>query len=81
MVYSFDGINWVVHPTFNIGNGSPLFDTAVYGVAWNGSLWVAAGYDTSQTKSLAYSSDSVTWNLATSASSFLTAKTAAAKIL
>lgn len=36
MAYSYDGINWT-------GFGITIFSNRGYGVAWNGSMWVATG--------------------------------------
>lgn len=51
IIYSNDGINW--YPV----TSSP-FDIGGYGVAWNGSLWVAVG---GIVNSIAYSTDGVIW--------------------
>jgi hypothetical protein len=51
LVYSYDGIKWNATPGFNIFN-------AAFGVAWNGSLWLAGG---SGSNTLAYSSDGINW--------------------
>ena len=51
LAYSPDGVQWT-------GLGTSIFDTAGSGVAWNGTLWVAAG---TGTNTLAYSYDGLRW--------------------
>ena len=48
---STDGITWT-------GRGQPVWTTTAYGVAWNGSLWVAVG-DTPY--AIGYSSNGINW--------------------
>ena len=52
MAYSYDGINWT-------GLGKTIFSDYGFGVAWNGTLWVAVGLGATNT--MAYSSDGITW--------------------
>ena len=52
IAYSPDGIQWT-------GLGASIFDTAGYGVAWNGSIWVAVGFGNNHT--IAYSIDGLRW--------------------
>jgi hypothetical protein len=52
LAYSPDGVQWT-------GLGTSIFDTAGYGVAWNGSLWVAVGSGNNHT--IAYSIDGLRW--------------------
>jgi hypothetical protein len=52
LAYSYDGLNWT-------GLGKTIFNTGVYDFAWNGTLWVAAGEDTTNT--IAYSYDGIQW--------------------
>jgi hypothetical protein len=49
---STDGINWY-------GLGTTIFSTVCYGVAWNGSLWVAVGVGSTHT--IATSPDGSIW--------------------
>jgi hypothetical protein len=51
IAYSIDGINWT-------GLGTSIFSTGGYGIAWNGSMWVATGQGTN---SLAYSTNGIDW--------------------
>jgi hypothetical protein len=63
--YSYDGINWSEST-----NGSSIASLG-YGVAWNGSLWVAAafgGVGTPGTR-IAYSTDGIVWSAGTTSSS------------
>ena len=55
--YSSDGIVW------NDATGNQ-FNNAAYGVAWNGSLWVAVG-QFSGGSTMRFSYDGITWNRAT----------------
>ena len=52
IAYSSDGINWT-------GLGKSIFSIAGYGVAWNGTLWVAVGGE--ETNTIAYSYDGINW--------------------
>ena len=61
LAYSSDGINWN-------GLGTNIF-SSVYGIAWNGSLWVAVG---SGTNNIAYSSDGIIWTGITGTNIFST---------
>ena len=54
IAYSYDGIIW----TSAASTGGITY--LVYGIAWNGSLWVAGG------AAIAYSYDGINWNAATS---------------
>lgn len=58
LAYSYDGINWV-----GLG-GASIFSSAVRDIAWNGKLWVAVGYGT--TNKAAYSTDGINWTASTS---------------
>jgi hypothetical protein len=81
-VYSYDGINWQV--TATTGSGTGMWSTATYsgsgwGVAYNGTRWVAVGSDGNTTlavftncKCIYYSSDGLTWTNATSGQPFFT---------
>ena len=42
LAWSENGTNWN-------GLGLGIFSTVGYGIAWNGSIWVAAGYGTTHT--------------------------------
>lgn len=53
---SMDGIYW-------IGTNSSLFNIGC-DIKWNGKVWVAIGYDASENKKIAYSSDAVSWSYA-----------------
>ena len=56
--YSYDGINWY---EWGILNGLHT----VFGITWNGSLWViSSAYGGSDVINLYYSSDGFTWTLA-----------------
>ena len=50
--YSYNGTEWY-------GLGTSIFSSNGNAAAWNGSLWVAAGYGS--TNSLAYSPDGINW--------------------
>ena len=54
MLWSTDGKFW------NTSSGG--FSTGGYGVAWNGSLWVAAGDGGSSASNMMWSTDGKTWN-------------------
>ena len=62
IAYSVDAINWTAAST------SGIF-TAVYGIAWNGSLWVAVGQGT---HSIATSPDGINWTGRTTTTIFST---------
>jgi hypothetical protein len=48
----------------NIGtNSSNIFSYGTFDAFWNGSLWVAVGFDTGS-KNIAYSSDGINWSYA-----------------
>ena len=51
IAYSTDGITWT-------GIGTSIFSSAGYGVAWNGTSFVAVG---ASTNTIAYSTDGITW--------------------
>ena len=51
--YSTNGTTWT-------GRGNSIFSTAGYGIACNGSIWVAVGSGNYNT--MAYSIDGTTWN-------------------
>jgi hypothetical protein len=53
IAYSYDGINWI--------SGANSFGSVVFGLAWNGALWVLCG-----TSGLFYSSDGFNWSAAAS---------------
>lgn len=53
---SMDGIYW-------LGTNTSLFYIG-YDVKWNGTVWVAVGYDISGNKQIAYSNDAVSWTYA-----------------
>jgi hypothetical protein len=55
--YSSDGIVW------NNATGN-VFNNSAYGVAWNGSMWVAVG-EISGGSTIRFSYDGITWNRAT----------------
>jgi hypothetical protein len=59
--YSSDGINW----NNASSSGGGMFSLRGYGVAWNGSLWVAVG-DDSGGNTIKYSYDGINWNNASS---------------
>jgi hypothetical protein len=61
IAYSSDGIFWT-----GITNSYSNFFTVGYGVAWNGTMWVAVGYN----QSFAYSYDGMNWFLANNQTSF-----------
>jgi len=67
--YSTDGISWS-----NSLNGTTILGYQVYGVAHNGSIWVAGGDKTgfSSAVSLGYSYDAYTWYPSYSGNSVLT---------
>ena len=52
IAYSSDGITWT-------GLGNSIFSDTGYGVAWNGTMWVAVGIGEDNT--IAYSYDGITW--------------------
>jgi len=55
IAYSTNGVDWAV-------TGAGIFDNACYGVAYNGELWVAAGWDwTEGGNTLAYSYNGIDW--------------------
>jgi hypothetical protein len=57
LAYSYDGLTW-----YESASGNSLFSGgAVYGVAWNGSLWIAVGYNTDKTICIANSPDGINW--------------------
>jgi hypothetical protein len=58
LAYTNDGITWL--PDIS---GNAMFSSYCGAVAWNGAIWVAVGSDTS--KGVAYSSDGILWNAAT----------------
>jgi len=53
MKYSFDGLAW--------SNGTGGFASYGNSIAWNGSLWVAAGLNGAQTGSIKYSLNGINW--------------------
>jgi hypothetical protein len=53
---SMDGIYW-------LGTNTSLFNVG-YDIKWNGTTWVAIGYDVSGNRQIAYSSDAVSWSYA-----------------
>ena len=62
LAYSYDGVNWN-----GLGKGPFNANGAGNCVAWNGSLWLAGGYDQSgNSATIAYSSDGIHWALANS---------------
>jgi hypothetical protein len=72
MAYSSDGMNWTGLGTSVFGNpATPLsiFPTGGYGVAWNGSMWVAVGSGgglaSPYNETIAYSKDGIKWAYAT----------------
>jgi hypothetical protein len=56
LAYTYDGISW--YEAIN----SPFTGTLCYGLAWNGSLWVAGGFN----GVMACSSDGIRWQSITS---------------
>jgi hypothetical protein len=58
LAYSYNGFNWV--PNYYANS---VFNTGVYGLAWNGLIFVAAGQGGN---ALAYSYDGIRWTGATS---------------
>jgi hypothetical protein len=62
LMYSYDGINWTAS-----ANGASLFgsNAVIYGLSWNGTLWIAGGQ--ADTNRVATSTDGITWTLNTSA--------------
>jgi hypothetical protein len=56
IAYSYDGMNWT-------GLGSTTFSPYGFGIAWNGSLWVAGGGNPDR---IAISYDGLTWTSSTS---------------
>jgi len=68
IIYSYNGINWssANSPTFN-GNG-----TYIKGISWNGSMWIAVGYNTnSSNPNILHSQDGLNW-ISVSSSNTLT---------
>ena len=65
IAYSYDGITWT--PS---SNGNSIFTGYGYGVAWNGTLWVAVGEGTNH--SIAYSYDGITWTPSSNGNSIFT---------
>jgi hypothetical protein len=63
LAYSPDGLIWSAST-----NGNSIISTTAYSVAWNGSMWVAAG---SGTNTLAYSYDGLTWSGSTNGNSII----------
>ncbi len=59
--YSTDGITWSAST-----NGNSIFTSSVVEVAFDGSLWVAAG---AGTNTLGYSTDGITWSASTNGNS------------
>jgi cytoskeletal protein CcmA (bactofilin family) len=59
--YSTDGTSW--HEAYSIGGLAitDVFDTYCNGLAYNGLIWVATGYDISSGYSLACSEDGILW--------------------
>ena len=57
LIYTYDGINWLVST-----NGNDILTTPCNTVAWNGSLWLAGGEAVGPLyNSFAYSSDGIRW--------------------
>jgi len=54
---SMDGVYW-------IGTNNSLFSVGC-DIKWNGTVWVAIGYDVSGNRQIAYSSDALYWSYAT----------------
>jgi hypothetical protein len=57
IAYSYDGLTWNA-------STSP-FDGTAYGIAWNGSLWLAVGSDGNSTLTIVSSPDGITWTART----------------
>jgi hypothetical protein len=51
---SFDGLRW-------ISSSYPFSGAAGKGIAWNGTYWVAVGYNQSETVTIINSTDGITW--------------------
>jgi len=66
IAYTFDGKEWLASI-----NGSTVFTSKCYSVAWNGSIWVAGGEGTN---TLAYSSDGIRWAGSSSGTSIIDSK-------
>ena len=63
--YSPDGIIWNQPPITILFGNSTDNGSAANHVAWNGSIWVAAGTKSNQSDVLAYSSDGINWTAGT----------------
>jgi collagen type VII alpha len=59
--YSSDGVIWDQTPITDLFGNSTDNNSAANHVAWNGSIWVAAGTRSNQSDVLAYSSDGRNW--------------------
>ena len=78
-IYSYDGINWLATTTTGSTTGmwsTTSFSGSGWGVAYNGSRWVAVGGDGNTTaatanKCIYYSADGLTWTNATGGSPFV----------
>ena len=54
LAYSVDGINWK-------GLGKIIFTSRCVSVVWNGSIWIACGYDGGNSGKQHYSYDGINW--------------------
>ena len=55
IAYSYDGKTW-----FPSANGNDFLSVG-YGVAWNGTMWVAVGFAVTNGNSIIYSYDGINW--------------------
>jgi hypothetical protein len=71
IIYSSDGINWN-----GVANSSTIFNTngGAFDLAWNGTVWVATGANSTSGSLIAISYDGIVWtNLNSSNVPYLTA--------
>jgi hypothetical protein len=71
IIYSYDGLRWLVSPTVN------LFSYIFKSAAFNGTMWVAGGDndgDGANPTTLAYSSDGINWTASASGTALITGK-------
>jgi hypothetical protein len=64
LMYSYNGLNWILSPT-------TLFANCLT-IAYNGVLWVAGGNEAGPAGVIAYSYDGINWTRATSATALFT---------
>lgn len=60
--YSFDGTTW--HVAYGAGGVaiSTIFDSYCNGLAYNGLMWIATGFDSNNGSSMAFSEDGIQWS-------------------